>query len=79
MRITPPATKPPVIELVDAAGNPFLRGAFAPVRDELDASDLAVEVFADEIAWHEQGRCSATSDTPILPVPSSAVRDGQWR
>jgi NADH:ubiquinone oxidoreductase subunit F (NADH-binding) len=39
----------------------------------------ALEVFADEIAWHEQGRCSATETTRLLPVPSSAVRDGQWR
>jgi carotenoid cleavage dioxygenase-like enzyme len=43
MRITPPAPKTPVVELVDAAGNPWLRGAFAPVRDELDANDLSVE------------------------------------
>jgi NADH:ubiquinone oxidoreductase subunit F (NADH-binding) len=39
----------------------------------------AVRTFADEIAWHQQGRCSATSNRTILPVPSSAVRDGQWR
>src|SRR5436190_23271822 len=43
MRITPPVPKAPVIELVDPAGNPYLRGAFAPVRDELDANDLTVD------------------------------------
>jgi carotenoid cleavage dioxygenase-like enzyme len=43
MRIPPAVPKLPVVELVDAAANPWLRGAFAPVRDELDTNDLAVE------------------------------------
>jgi len=43
MRVTPSASKPPVIELVDPAANPFLQGSFAPVGEELDIDDIRVE------------------------------------
>lgn len=39
----------------------------------------ALGTFANEIARHGQGSCTATTAAPVLPVPSSAVRDGIWR
>jgi NADH:ubiquinone oxidoreductase subunit F (NADH-binding) len=32
----------------------------------------ALSVFAEEVALHESGRCSATSHQPFLPVPASS-------
>jgi carotenoid cleavage dioxygenase len=41
--MTPSAPQPPVIGLVDPAGNPFLQGPFTPVDDEVDVGDLRIE------------------------------------
>jgi NADH:ubiquinone oxidoreductase subunit F (NADH-binding) len=32
----------------------------------------ALTVFADEVALHESGRCSATTNEPFLPIPSGS-------
>ncbi len=43
MRMSQPAPQPPVIGLVDPAGNPFLQDQFAPVDEEIDVADVRVE------------------------------------
>ncbi len=40
----------------------------------------ALVAFAEEIDRHEQGRCSATDHSPLLPVPADApLTDDDWR
>ncbi len=40
----------------------------------------ALTVFRDEITAHEQGRCTASSRRPFLPLPADAPIDGSdWR
>ena len=40
----------------------------------------ALVVFADEVALHESGRCSATSNEPFLPIPTGApAYEEDWR
>ncbi|MDX6342581.1 MAG: hypothetical protein QOH87_2719, partial [Trebonia sp.] len=34
----------------------------------------ALRTFADEIARHRRGRCSATDTRPFLPIPKDAAR-----
>jgi hypothetical protein len=38
----------------------------------------ALSVFAAEVRQHQQGRCSATSDLPFLPVPAGPSTDADW-
>lgn len=39
----------------------------------------ALVVFADEVALHESGRCSATSNEPFLPIPAgSPAYEEDW-
>jgi hypothetical protein len=39
----------------------------------------ALRTFADEIRVHQQGRCSATTDDPFLPVPAVPASESDWR
>jgi hypothetical protein len=40
----------------------------------------ALAVFADEIARHGRGRCTATDGHPFLPLPSDPpLDDADWR
>jgi NADH:ubiquinone oxidoreductase subunit F (NADH-binding) len=40
----------------------------------------ALRVFSGEIARHERGACSATSDRPFLPIPdATALTETDWR
>jgi NADH:ubiquinone oxidoreductase subunit F (NADH-binding) len=39
----------------------------------------ALRVFAAEIRCHQQGRCTATSSQPFLPVPDGPAADADWR
>ena len=38
----------------------------------------ALRVFAGEVRQHRQGRCSAASDRPFLPVPAGPPTDADW-
>ena len=38
----------------------------------------ALNVFAAEIGQHQQGRCTAASDLPFLPVPAGPSTDADW-
>jgi hypothetical protein len=38
----------------------------------------ALRVFAAEVRQHEQGRCSAASNRPFLPVPAGPSSDADW-
>jgi NADH-ubiquinone oxidoreductase-F iron-sulfur binding region len=37
-----------------------------------------LRVFAAEIRHHQQGRCTAASDRPFLPVPVDPPTDPDW-
>jgi NADH:ubiquinone oxidoreductase subunit F (NADH-binding) len=38
----------------------------------------ALSVFADEVRQHQQGRCTAASDRPFLPVPGGSSTNADW-
>jgi hypothetical protein len=39
----------------------------------------ALSVFADEVAMHGAGRCSATTNEPFLPIPAgSPAYEEDW-
>jgi NADH:ubiquinone oxidoreductase subunit F (NADH-binding) len=52
------------------------RGACAHPDGVLGFVASATTVFADEVALHLEGRCSARIDAPVLPTPNV---DGRWR
>lgn len=39
----------------------------------------ALRAFGDEIRVHQQGRCSASSEAPFLPVPATPATAADWR
>jgi len=39
----------------------------------------ALRAFGDELGLHQQGRCSATTDQPFLPVPATPATESDWR
>ena len=39
----------------------------------------ALQVFAAEVRQHLQGRCTAASGRPFLPVPAGPSTDADWR
>jgi len=38
----------------------------------------ALQVFAAEARLHLQGRCSAASGRPFLPIPAGPATDADW-
>ncbi len=39
----------------------------------------ALTVFAPELALHERGRCSATDQSPFLPLPpGTPMTEADW-
>jgi NADH:ubiquinone oxidoreductase subunit F (NADH-binding) len=38
----------------------------------------ALRVFADEVHHHEQGRCTAASHEPVLPIPAGPATEADW-
>ena len=52
------------------------RGACAHPNGATRLVESALTVFADEVAHHSPGVCSARSHEPLLPIPPAT---GEWR
>ena len=61
------------------AGQTEARGACHHPDGTVRFVRSALRVFAAEIRCHRQGRCTATSGQPFLPVPAGPAGDDDWR
>jgi NADH:ubiquinone oxidoreductase subunit F (NADH-binding) len=73
---------PPAEALADLyrwAGLAAGRGACHHPDGAVRLIGSALRTFAGELGLHQQGRCSATTDQPFLPVPATPAASSDWR
>lgn len=72
-------TGPDAIEHLERWSNMVVgRGACRMPDGAVRFLRSALTAFGDEVALHQQGRCSATRRDPVLPIPG-AERDWGWQ